>query len=48
MAVKNIESGEIHEGYKGGTTGCGFDTTLHPDNWVASYQSITCNKDGCN
>ena len=47
MAVKNIESKEVHKGYKGGKTECGFDTTENPENWVSSTASITCAKDGC-
>ena len=47
MAVKNTETGEVHKGYKGGTTGCGFDTTEHPGNWTSSSAKITCDKDGC-
>jgi len=47
MAVKNVETGEIHRGYKGGKTECGFDTTDHPENWVSSTGKITCAKKGC-
>ncbi len=48
MAVKNVETNEIHKGYKGGETGCGFDTTENPDHWVSSSATITCAKNGCN
>lgn len=47
MAVKNITSGIVHKGYKGGTTGCGFSTTVDKDDWRNVFQQITCNKDGC-
>jgi len=47
MAVKNIESGEVHKGYKGGKTGCGFDTTENPSHWESTTQSINCDKYGC-
>lgn len=47
MAVKNIESGEVHVGTKGGTTGCGVDTTENPENWVSTNAPITCDKNGC-
>ncbi|WP_421823768.1 hypothetical protein [Flagellimonas oceanensis] len=50
MAVKHIdEDGNvtIHKGYKGGTTGCGFDTTENPSHWENTYKSITCEKNGC-
>lgn len=47
MAVRNIDSGEVHSGYKGGYTGCGFNTNQHPENWQNTSSSITCDKDGC-
>ena len=47
MAVKHIPTNEVHSGTKGGSTGCGFDTKLHPDHWVSSSQKITCKKNGC-
>jgi hypothetical protein len=45
MPVKNTETGEVHKGTKGGSTGCGFPTT--GSNWVNSGGRITCDKDGC-
>jgi hypothetical protein len=47
MAVKHTPTEEVHKGYKGGTTGCGFDTTEHPSHWVNTSAKITCNKNGC-
>lgn len=47
MAVKNIESEEVHKGYKGGKTGCGFDTTENPSHWESTTQKINCDKYGC-
>ena len=47
MGVKNIESGEVHVGTKGGETGCGVDTTKNPENWVSTNAPITCDKNGC-
>ncbi len=47
MAVKNIESNEVHRGQKGGVTGCGFDTTEHPNHWVNTNDKINCDKYGC-
>ena len=49
MAVKHIKEGkgEIHKGQKGGITGCGFDTSIHPDHWETTYEKINCNKNGC-
>ncbi len=47
MAVKHTPTGEVHQGSKGGTTGCGVDTNKHPDHWVNSSDKITCDKNGC-
>lgn len=45
MAVKNVDTGEVHKGVKGEKTGCGFDTSSK--NWLSSHERITCAKDGC-
>ncbi|WP_185155830.1 hypothetical protein [Marinoscillum sp. 108] len=47
MPVKHTPTGEVHVGTKGGTTGCGVNTNLHPDHWVNSSSAITCGKNGC-
>ena len=47
MAVKNVETKEVHVGVKGGMTGCGTDTNKNPENWVATNEAITCDKNGC-
>jgi hypothetical protein len=47
MAVKHTPTGVVHKGSKGGSTGCGFDTTKNPEHWVNTTESITCDKDGC-
>ncbi len=47
MAVKHIPTGEVHSGYKGGTTACGFDTSNNPDHWSGTSERITCKKNGC-
>jgi hypothetical protein len=47
MAVKNLETQEVHVGTTGGKTGCGFDTTENPDHWVNTTAPITCAKNGC-
>jgi len=47
MAVKHNPTGVVHQGSKGGTTGCGTDTKKHLAHWVDSHQKITCNKSGC-
>ena len=47
MAVKHTPTNEVHSGSKGGTTGCGVDTTKHASHWVASSERITCDKNGC-
>lgn len=45
MLVKNTETGEVHQGQKGGKTECGYDTSA--SHWVSSKEAITCEKDGC-
>ena len=47
MPVEHKPTGEIHEGNKGGNTGCGFDTTEHPDHCSNTSDRITCDKNGC-
>ncbi|HNP69269.1 MAG TPA: hypothetical protein PKH16_15290 [Aequorivita sp.] len=47
MAVKHTPTGEVHSGSKGGYTGCGTNTNVHPDHWVNTSLSITCDKNGC-
>ncbi len=46
MPVKNTETGEVHRGQKGRSTGFGFDTSA--SHWKSSSETITCEKDGCN
>ena len=41
MAVIHLPTSEVHVGAKGGTTGCGFDTTVHPENWANTSAAIT-------
>ena len=47
MSVKHTPTGIVHKGSKGGTTGCGFDTTEHSDHWVSTSAKVTCDKNGC-
>jgi hypothetical protein len=47
MAVKHTPTGIVHQGSKGGKTGCGTNTKDHSDHWVSSSQKITCDKNGC-
>ncbi|MCB0465795.1 MAG: hypothetical protein KDC78_09015 [Aequorivita sp.] len=47
MAVKHTPTGIVHSGYKGGSTGCGTDTTKEKDHWVNTNDTITCAKNGC-
>ena len=47
VAVKHTPTGEVHQGTKGGATGCGVDTTKNADHWVSSSERITCDKNGC-
>jgi len=47
MAVKHLPTGEVHKGYKYGTTGCGVDTSNHSNHWENSNEKISCKKNGC-
>jgi len=47
MAVKHKPTGIVHQGAKGGHTGCGIDTKRNTDHWVATSERITCDKNGC-
>jgi hypothetical protein len=47
MAVRHNPTGVVHQGNKGGTTGCGVDTKKNSPHWVDSHQKITCDKNGC-
>ena len=47
MAVKHVPTGIVHSGFKGSTTGCGFDTRENASHWVSSHERITCDKNGC-
>jgi len=47
MAVKHIPTGIVHQGSKGGKTGCGFNTNEQSSHWEQSSQRITCDKNGC-
>jgi hypothetical protein len=47
MPIKYTPSKEVHKGYKGGITGCGFDTTDNLNHWEITSENITCAKNGC-
>lgn len=51
MAVKHTHPDTgirvVHSGIKGGTTGCGVDTSEHPAHWTTTLDRITCGKNGC-
>jgi len=47
MAVKHTPTRVVHQGAKGGTTGCGVNTNTHASHWVSSSERITCDKNGC-
>ena len=47
MPVKHLSTGEVHQGQKGGKTGCGFDTKENPSHWVDTNERINCDKNGC-
>ena len=44
MAVKHIPTGIVHQGNKGGKTGCGFNTNEQSSHWEQSSQRISCGK----
>lgn len=47
MAVKHIPTGIVHNGTRGGDTGCGFNTKELPSHWENTSSKITCEKNGC-
>lgn len=47
MAVKHTPTGVVHQGSKGGNTGCGTNTKTNSDHWVQSSERVTCDKNGC-
>ncbi|WP_185146893.1 hypothetical protein [Chryseobacterium echinoideorum] len=47
MNVKHTPTEIVHKGQKGGTTGCGTDTNIHPDHWTNTSAKVTCDKNGC-
>lgn len=47
MAVKHEPTNIVHQGAKGGTTGCGSNTTEKPIHWANTTDRITCDKNGC-
>ncbi|MCT1577010.1 hypothetical protein M3E13_04030 [Oceanobacillus kimchii] len=47
MAVKHTPTGIVHNGTKGGNTGCGFNTNEHAGHWVNTSARINCDKNGC-
>ncbi|MBN2796599.1 MAG: hypothetical protein JXR88_14410 [Clostridia bacterium] len=47
MAVKHTPTGEVHKGFKGGKTGCGFNTSENSSHWINTTEMVTCNKNGC-
>lgn len=47
MAVKHTPTGVVHQGNKGGKTGCGFNTKENSSHWIDSHEKINCDKKGC-
>lgn len=47
MNVKHTPTEIVHKGQKGGTTGFGTDTNIHPDHWTNTSAKVTCDKNGC-
>jgi hypothetical protein len=45
--IKYIPTSEVHLLKGDGKTGCGFNTTDNPKDWVGSSSNITCDKNGC-
>lgn len=48
MAVKHTPTNIVHQGMKGGKTGCGTDTKDIPSHWQNTNERINCQKNGCN
>lgn len=44
--TKKSENGKIHI-KKGNSTGCGAIIDDNPLDWEDTYQSVTCDKNGC-
>ena len=47
MAVEHTPTGIVHQGKKGGSTGCGTNTKEEASHWVDTHKRITCKKNGC-
>ena len=47
MAVEHTPTNIVHNGTKGGTTGCGTNTSELSSHWVNTNSKINCNKNGC-
>ncbi|MGO2358958.1 hypothetical protein [Mesonia sp.] len=47
MAVEHTPTRIVHQGTKGGTTGCGTNTKEEATHWINTSKKITCNKNGC-
>ncbi|WP_187248590.1 hypothetical protein [Mesonia sp. K4-1] len=48
MAVEQTPTGIVHQGTKGGTTGCGTDTKNEAIHWINTSKKVSCDKNGCN
>lgn len=44
MAVKHTPTNIVHQGTKGGTTGCGSNTKDIPSHWQNSSDRVNCKK----
>ena len=47
MAVLHKPTNIVHQGHKGGKTGCGVDTNFRPSHWENTSRQVNCKKDGC-
>ena len=44
--TKKSERGKIHK-REGDYTGCGARIDDNPEDWVTTWESVTCEKNGC-
>ena len=46
MSVEHESTEKVHQGIKGGRTGCGVNTKKNPKCWRPSKEKITCRRNG--
>jgi len=47
VAVLHKPTNIVHQGHKGGKTGCGVDTNFRPSHWENTSRKVDCEKGGC-